>query len=337
MNKTDGTIRTAQDADQSTWNSFANHPLQSWEWGQFRQAMNIDVARLIHVSNNKVKLAWQLTFHRIPHTPWMIGYFPKGPLPTTDMVSELTRLGREKHAIFIQLEPDSKAENKPFALHSLTPSHRSLFTKFTFELDLAKSEEDLLKQFHPKTRYNIRVAQKHEVIITEDNSPQAFNEYLKLNRETTGRQGFYAHSSLYHQTMWSILHKAGIAKLFCATYKGEVVAAWILFIWKNKLYYPYGASSRNHREIMAPTLLLWEIIRWAKKQKLEIFDLWGALGPNPDPNDPWFGFHRFKQGFNPTLVEFVGSYDLVIHPMLYRLYCVLDSLRWAILKFRAKR
>jgi len=81
----------------------------------------------------------------------------------------------------------------------------------------------------------------------------------------------------------------------------------------------------------------WEIIRWAKTQKIDTFDLWGAIGPNPDPNDPWFGFHRFKQGFNPALVEFIGSYDLVINPTLYKIYCVMDSIRWAILKLKAKR
>ncbi len=337
MNKTDGTIRTALDSDQSVWNSHAAHPLQSWEWGQFRQAMNIDVARLINVTHKNIKDAWQITFHRIPHTSWCVGYFPKGPLPTNEMIKHLKKLGQEKNAVFIQLEPNVVASNIEAMPKSLVPSHRSLFTKYTFELDLTASEEDLLKQFHPKTRYNIRVAQKHGVTVAQDNSTEAFNKYLELTRQTTGRQGFYAHSTHYHQTMWKILHKAGIATLFRATYKDETVATWILFIWKNHLYYPYGASSRNHREIMAPTLLLWEIIRWAKSRKIERFDLWGAIGPNPDPNDPWFGFHRFKQGFNPTLVEFVGSYDLVIKPTLYKIYCIMDSVRWTLLKFKAKR
>jgi lipid II:glycine glycyltransferase (peptidoglycan interpeptide bridge formation enzyme) len=332
MNQTDRTIRTATEQDQSTWNSHIVHPLQSWEWGEFRQSMGIDVARIIDGERR-----WQLTFHAIPHTSWCVGYFPKGPQPTQQMVEQLKKLGKEKHAIFIQLEPDVRTASHVHLPQELRPSHRSLFTKYTFELDLTHSEEDLLKQFHSKTRYNIRVAQKHDVKISEDNSQEAFAAYLKLSQETTSRQGFYAHSEHYHRTMWNILYKAGIAHLFTATYKGEVVAAWILFLWNKQLYYPYGASSRNHREIMAPTLLLWEIIRWAKAKGVDTFDLWGALGPNPDPNDPWFGFHRFKQGFNPTLVEFIGSFDLVVHPLLYTLYCLADSLRWTLLKIKAHR
>jgi len=78
--------------------------------------------------------------------------------------------------------------------------------------------------------------------------------------------------------------------------------------------------------------MLWEIAKWGKKNGYTSFDLWGAIGPEPDPNDPWYGFHRFKQGFNPTLVEFVGSYDLVIHPLLYQCYKIADTIRWFLLK-----
>ncbi len=295
------------------------HPLQTPAWGDFRKAMGIDVVRL----ND-----WQLTFHKIPYTPWTIGYLPKGPAPTKKMIDELLKLGRKKRAIFIQLEPNTTEK-----VH-LKPSHHPLFTKYTFILDLTKSEDELLARMHPKTRYNIKVAQKHNVIVKEDNSPAAMKEYLRLTQETTSRQGFYAHNKKYHEIMWKIMHDAGIAHLFTASYEGEVLSAWIVFILGDTVYYPYGSSSRNHREVMAPTLLLWEITKWAKQKGLKHFDLWGAMGPNPNPNDPWYGFHRFKQGFNPLLVAFAGSFDLVIKPHLYSLYTLADTLRWKFLKLR---
>jgi len=297
------------------------HPLQSPAWGQFRQKMGIDVAQLSGM---------QLTFHRVPYTPWTIGYFPKGPLPTKSMIEKLRVLGKEKNAIYIQLEPNA-LRSTINDLQSLIPSHHPLFTKYTFVLDLTKSEDALLSAMHPKTRYNIKVAQKHQVIVKEDNSPEAFREYLRLTAETTARQGFYAHNQIYHRTMWHIMHGAGIAHLFTATYNGEVLSAWILFVWEDTVYYPYGSSSRNHREVMAPTLLLWEIVKWAKSKNIKFFDLWGAMGPDPDINDPWYGFHRFKEGFGPKLIEFVGSYDLVINRPLYILYTFADTIRWKML------
>ena len=246
------------------------HPLQSQAWGDFRKAMGIDVVRL----NN-----WQLTFHKIPYTPWTIGYFPKGPVPTADMIKKLTELGRTKRAIFIQLEPN--VSRIAYRVSRLKLSHHPLFTKYTFVLDLTKSEDELLVRMHPKTRYNIRIAQKHNVIVKEDNSPAAFKEYLRLMEETTQRQGFFAHNTSYHKTMWKIMHIAGIAHLFTASYEGEILSAWIVFVWGDTVYYPYGSSSRDHREVMAPTLLLWEIAKWAKQKGLKYFDLWGAMGPPP--------------------------------------------------------
>jgi lipid II:glycine glycyltransferase (peptidoglycan interpeptide bridge formation enzyme) len=302
------------------------HPLQSKAWGEFRSSMGIDVVYTDY---------GQLTFHQIPHTSWTIGYFPKGPEPTASMIENLTQIGKQKNAIFIQLEPNVSINSRSQNLNisaSLKPSAHPLFTKYTFVIDLSKSEEELLKSMHSKTRYNIRVAQKHGVTIQEDNSDESFNTYLKLSEETTSRQGFYAHNKTYHQTMWKILRKADIAHLFTATYQGQVLAAWVLFIQDDTIYYPYGASSRDHREVMAPNLLLWEIIRWAKEKNLKYFDLWGAIGPNPDPNDPWYGFHRFKEGFKPDLIEYVGSYDLILKPLLYGLYTIADKIRWTLLK-----
>jgi len=334
-------IRPATREDRHNWDTVVYHPLQSWAWGQFRAASDIDVVRLAVTKGGKLVDGWQVTFHKLPFTRWTIGYFPKGPVITREMLETLKTQGKQKRAIFIQLEPNVLS-NETFqsrlpsehASHfkSLRPSHHPLFPKHTFVLDLTKPEGDLLKVMHPKTRYNIRVAQKHGVVVKEDNSKEAFNAYLKLSAETTHRQRFYAHNETYHRRMWETLQPAGIAKLFTATYQGDILAAWIIFVWKDTVYYPYGASSRQRREVMAPTLTLWEIARWAKNKGLTYFDLWGALGPNPDPDDPWYCFHRFKQGFAPKLIEFIGSYDLVLSPFLYHLSCLTDSLRWFLLK-----
>ncbi|MBU3979240.1 peptidoglycan bridge formation glycyltransferase FemA/FemB family protein, partial [Patescibacteria group bacterium] len=79
---------------------------------------------------------------------------------------------------------------------------------------------------------------------------------------------------------------------------------------------------------------MWEAIRFGKKLGLKKFDMWGALGPNPNPKDPWYGFHNFKEKYAPRYVEFIGSYDLVINPLLYQLYKFADRLRWFYLKLK---
>lgn len=337
--KADRIIQLVNKNEKHTWNDIVSHPLQSWEWGTFRQAMGVDTIRLGLYEKNILISGMQCTFHRIPHTPWTVGYVPKSPVPDVQMLESLIQFAKEKKAIFIQLEPNVLSINtqiQDLNDHRLVPSRRALFTKHNFILDITKPEDDLLKVMHSKTRYNIRVAQKHNVVIQEDNSPQAFEAYLQLTHETTTRQGFFAHNKTYHETMWNTLHTSGLAHLFTATYQGAIVAAWVIFSWRDTIYYPYGASSRNDRQTMAPYLLLWEIVRWAKKQNKKYFDLWGAIGPAPDVNDPWYGFHRFKQGFSPQLVEYTGSYDLIVYPLLYRMYVQADKIRWTLLKLKLR-
>ncbi len=315
-------------------NTKSNHPLQSFEWGQFRQKSGVKVIR---------EKNYQITIHAIPHTSFNIGYFPKGEMPNKETVSELRRIGKENSCVFIQLEPNtitSLTRKSEIIKLGLAPAAHPLFTKYTFILDLTKSEEDLLKNMHSKTRYNIRVATKHGIEIIEDNSNEAFEQYLKLTKETTQRQGFFAHTENYHRLMWETLRQAQgklsrdrlTAHLFLAKYKDEVLAAWILFVFKDTLYYPYGASSSKYRETMASNLMMWEVIKFGKKLGLKNFDMWGALGPNPDEKDSWYGFHKFKQGYGAQIVEFIGSYDLVINKPLYQLYKIADKLRWIFLR-----
>ncbi len=312
------------------------HPLQSLEWGKFREKTGIKVVRV----NNL-----QLTIHSLPHTKYTIGYFPKGPDIDKKMLDTLLEIGKKENCIFIQLEPNvEKIDNKKYKLNNLFLSSRPLFTKYTFILDLTKPEDELLKNMNSKTRYNTKLAEKKGVKIIEDNSDKAFEEYLRLTKETTQRQNFYAHSEKYHRLMWETLKANNndqktmtntlTAHLLKAIYNGEVLVTWIVFILGDTLYYPYGASSTKHKEVMASNLMMWETIKFGKKLGLKNFDMWGALGINPDSNDPWYGFHKFKEGYGARHVEFVGSYDYVLNKKLYFIYNMLNNLRWIILKLK---
>lgn len=325
---------------KENWNKKVEHPIQAWEWGEFRNKTGVKVVR---------SEGMQITIHQIPYTNWNIGYYPKGVLPLDQKLSScLKKIGNEYNCLMIKCEP--KLENNNFVdkleLKKLgfVPG-RSLFTKYNFVLDVSLAEEELLSNMKQKTRYNIRVAQKKGVEVTLDNSQNAFERYLELTQETTRRQGFFAHSEEYHRILWSCLkHDVKISKLtkelsshlLTAKYQNEIITTWMLFKFGDTLYYPYGASSRNHREVMANNLVMWEAIKLAKQWGCKYFDMWGALGENPDKNDPWFGFHNFKAGYGARHVKYIGSYDFVIKPGLYLLYRWVEKIRWKMLKLKAK-
>lgn len=320
-------------AKPEEYNSLAPHPLQTWEWGEFRQKLGQTVVRIGEYKKDKLVNVYQLTFHSIPKLPLTIGYLPKSKFPEPKLMVYLNKLGKKHRAIFIKLEPlkDSlDVEEIPKEMKLI--KGRPLFTKYNLLIDLTKSEEDLMASFKSKTRYNIRLASRKGIKIIHDSSPKAFEIFQRLTSDTTQRQKFYAHNSHYRQQMWQTMHKSGLAELFLAKHEKDVLAAWIIFKLNDTIYYPYGASSDQKRNLMAPNLLCWEIMRWGKEQGFKTFDLWGSLGPNPNTSHPWFGFHRFKIGYAPKLVEYIGTIDLVINDLLYYPFRLLNSLRWFFLR-----
>ncbi len=327
-----------------SYNSVVTHPLQSYEWGEFREKSGVKVIRRGFFDGSKLVHGFQLTIHKVPKTKFTIGYLPKGDMPTQELMNELKQIGKEENCIFIQLEPNittAQIENGKRKMENLglKPAAHPLFTKYTFILDLTKSEEDLLKDMHPKARYNIKVAKKHEVNVTEDDSQKAFEAYWKLTDETTRRQKFYAHTKHYHELQWQTFsHDEDTNKLtshlFTAEYDGKILTTLLFFIFHDTLYYPYGASSNEHRNVMHSNLTMWEGIRLGQELGLKKFDMWGALGESPDTKDPWFGFHDFKRKFGPDHVEFIGSYDLIINPVVYQGYKIADKLRWLYLRLK---
>lgn len=326
--------------DRIAYDKVAEHPLQSWSWGEFRKKTGVGLSRMAFGKTN-IESVFQITWHRIPFTNFCIGYCPKSAVPGKEEAKSILNEAKKRKAIFVKFEPsakdnaDSKRKIQLLEKNFRFVKGKPLFTKYTFQLDISKSEEELLANMHQKTRYNLRLAEKKGVEIFEDNSPLGFEEYWKLMEETTKRQGFYAHGKEYHRKMWQIMTASGTGHLFKAVYQGKTLTTWMIFVLNDTIYYPYGASSDENREVMANNLMMWEIIRYGKKQGCRMFDMWGSLGPEPDSRDPWYGFHKFKQGYGAELVEFLGSYDLVVSPLLYRIYGFSDKVRWTGLKLLA--
>lgn len=338
-------------------NKNATHPLQTNYWKSFREEWGNEVLETKYgiLTLHKIPPGPEALWGRWP-LPYKLGMFIKGPTPTKEMLKDLKKIAKVKNLIFIKLEPNvasgdgskqyvaslrsqvsSKERAKLIQLlkqNGCVPG-KTLFTPTSFWIDLTKSEEDLMKGFHPKTRYNIRYAERKGVKVVENNSDRAFEKYLDLTRETVERQGFYAHNKKYHRLMWKHLNKLPtahdsqpIAHLLTATFKKEVLTCWIVFVWKDFLYYPYGASSEKYKNVQANSLMMWEAIKFGKKLGLKTFDLWGR--------EPGKGFTKFKEGYNPQVVEFLGTWDLVVNKPLYNIYRVSEYLRWKLLRIPAK-
>ena len=96
-------IRNITEKDKTEFNQAVSHPLQSYEWGEFRAKTGIKVIRRGFFDKGKLVKAFTLTIHKIPRTPWTIGYLPKGDLPDHDLINELQNIGKAENCLFIHV------------------------------------------------------------------------------------------------------------------------------------------------------------------------------------------------------------------------------------------
>ncbi|HDD62427.1 MAG TPA: peptidoglycan bridge formation glycyltransferase FemA/FemB family protein, partial [Chloroflexi bacterium] len=117
-----------------------------------------------------------------------------------------------------------------------------------------------------------------------------------------------------------------------AEYEGLPVAGAVIFRFADRAWYLHGMSLPEHSEKMAPHLIQWEAMRWAKSQGCTVYDMWGA--PDVfDESDSMWGVYRFKRGYGGELVRTMGAWDYPAKPFFYHLYTrwvprVLNVMRW---------
>lgn len=327
------------DVNVAAWNKLAAHPMQSWQWGEARRKMGIEVLRIGQYNGTKLEHVFQMTLHPVPYTGYKIGYLPRSFFPNPEAVDYLVDFGTKRGVISIKMEPNvqvSAAETPRLVKYveedsRVVTSPAPLFPEWTQTIDLSKTEEELLKQMKPKTRYNARLAEKKGVTVHEMTSDAGFETFIKLYFETTKRQHYHGHNESYHRTVFNELKAGGISHILIAEYEGTPLAAYELFLFNNVLYYPYGGSSLEHKEVMAPNMIMWKAIQFGKKHGATSFDLWGSLPSDYDSNHMWAGFTRFKEGYGAEFTQMIGSFDIVIRPLMYKAFTAAQKIRERLL------
>ena len=171
-----------------------------------------------------------------------------------------------------------------------------------------------MKEFHSKTRYNIRYAEKKGVEIFEG-TKEDLKTFQNIMVETGERDNFGIRPLEYFERMYDCLGKKHF-KLLMARHEGVVIAGILLVMYGNKVWYAYGASSNTKRNLMPNYLLQWEGIKYAK-----------SIGAEDEKDHPEYGLYRFKKGFNATFTEFIGQVILEVRPFKYRAFKIAQKVR----------
>ncbi len=252
-------------------------------------------------------------------------------------------LAKKYNAIVLRIEPDIKSSDEEFknimlqlgfSIKDNAKNFRDeIQPRYVFRLDTkGKTEDEIFKAFHQKTRYNIRLATKKGVTI-KDGTKEDLKDFHKIMITTGIRDGFITRPLEYFEKMYDELGPEHM-KILMAYYNEEPISGVIPIMYGNKTWYLYGASSNEHRNLMPNYLLQWEMIKIALNRKSDIYDLRGVPGIADDSN----GLYRFKKGFGAEYTEFVGEVYMPYKPLMYNLYKFSEkafrNLRALKLKFK---
>ncbi len=305
------------------------HFMQSPQWAELKNNWKYEV---VLERNDDGKIVGSIAFliRRLPYTKYNILYAPRGPvcdITDTAMLSKLIEdskeLGKKHNACVLMIDPDVKIEEKEYISVIESAGFKGKNGKnfegtqprFVFRLDVKnKTIDELMAAFHSKTRYNIRVAQKNGVEVKIEGKEMA-KTFYEIMLETGMRDNFVTRPLSYFESMLDCLGEN--VRLYMAYYEGKPIAGTLAAKYGNKVWYLYGASSNAYRNVMPNYLLQLEMIRWAVDSGCDIYDFRGVSG-DLTPENPLYGLYKFKKGFSGELTEFIGEYELITKPFIYK-------------------
>lgn len=338
-------IRLATEKEIADWDSLVlknpdgGHIYQSHEWGEYKARYDWMPVRLIWESG-KTQIAIQTTRKTATGfgTIWYIakgpGMFPRYKPGKTDaqkfarFTTDLTDFIRKQDpkALLVMIDPELEDGTFDPSKTGWKKSIHDLQFKATIIVDINQDDEALLTSFKQKTRYNIRLATKKGVTIERrDATDEMVDIMFELMQATQGRAGFFLRPKEAFKRYWQSLAQAGQGQFFVAVHDGEILAAEYAMIFGDKAYYKEGGSSGVKRNLMAPYLLQYEVMRWARDQGAKEYDLI-AVPPKAklSPAHSMYGLYQFKSGFNEEITEFVGGWEYPLKEVSYTRWLKLE-------------
>ena len=262
-------------------------------------------------------------------------YSSRGPvcdIHDENVMKQLTdgakELAKKYNAFVLRIEPDIVSDDQEFRKVVTDLGYKikddakdfkdEIQPRYVFRLDIkGKTEDEIFKNLHSKTRYNVRLAGRKGVTVKEG-TKEDLKDFHRIMIETGKRDGFMIRPLEYFEQMYDALAPEHM-KVLMAYYDGKPISGVIPIMYGNKTWYLYGASSNEHRNLMPNYLLQWEMIKIALNRGDDVYDLRGVSGV-VDKDHPQYGLYRFKKGFGATFTEFIGEVYYPFKPLRYKLY-----------------
>ena len=297
--------------------------LQTHEWAEFQKSVGRKVWRFddgkIVATVIRHDLPLKKNYLYIPHGPEIDFNAIAGTIgnEVAQFVAYLKNLAREEKSMFVKIEPLDDKVPEAMVRAGFKKSSKEIQPHKTVVLDLEKSEEELLSGMHHKCRYNIKVAERHGLKFVDRQDMDAFWKMLK---HTAKADQFSTHERSYYDKL--LQNPSLRTKLFFIEKDEVLVVGAIILSEGDTAYYLHVAMDRDpkYKPMMAPYLLHWEIIKWAKTAELKHYDFWGIDAAK------WPGVTRFKLGWGGRHVEYPGPFDLPTSKFWFFVYKILRKI-----------
>ena len=262
----------------------------------------------------------------IPGMPFTMMYGCRGPVTDlddretmADLIDGAKKLAKQYHSYVIKIDPDVPSEETAytkmledmgFRLTGGGATFDAIQPQYVFRLKTeGKTSEELLMSLPQSTRRKVRAGGKKGVTV-EIRGKEAVPDFARLMLETGVRDGFVTRDAAYFENMLDNLGEH--ARLYMAYYEGQAIAGTLAIWYGDKVWYLYGASSNEHRNLMPNYMLQWSMIEWAVEKGCRLYDFRGVPG-RVEEDHPLYGLYKFKLGFGGDYVEFVGEMDMVLN------------------------
>lgn len=330
--------------NQNEWDALAlasrAHLLQTFAWGELKAKFGWRVERLAFRDGEKIHTGAQILYRQLAPA-LTIAYIPRGPFgnnPATlaKFFDALKQHTRTHHAFLFKTEPDWQPDDARVKILRAADAHAATETiqpAATIHIDLTADLDTILARMKSKWRYNIRLAEKKNVVVragTRADMP-AFYDLMQI---TGTRDQFAIHGQNYYAAAFDLLTARDHAQLFIAEFQKRPLAMIFVTAFADEAIYLYGASSNLERNRMPNHALHWTAMQWAKARGCTRYDLWGIPSMNETSaaenlaaeNLPP-SLYQFKQGFGGQVVRYTGAYDFIFNAPRFQLYQLARKLR----------
>ena len=256
-------------------------------------------------------------------------YIPEGPILPPDATDaeevfryvmdflEEKRRKEDGTVSHVRLEPRWK--EVPSYAAAFRQASDWLEPRNTLCISLRPSQEEILGAMKPKGRYNVGLARRHGVLVVEDTSREAIEQFWDIYQETVNRHVLHGKNLDYFLALIPYLKSLNRGSLFFTEYQGEKLASVLVIYGGPRATYFFGGSRNIHRHVMAPYLLHFEVMLKAKALGCQWYDMYG-VAPLSKPDDPWTNISIFKRKFGGEEFNFVRSLDYIYEDSAYEDY-----------------